>query len=145
MCSYKLPRFNNWPVMDEVRRAKAVCRVLVSRILLWVWLNSVRNTEVLCLPEKKKKRILASITDSESPSVLKCEIWLVKSSYSKQLLLQIVLLLLITIIVIFIFSPSLFLFWTKCKTYQGTYCDKCLGWIMRYRTIFYFIWSQIIK
>lgn len=93
MCSHKLPRFNNWPVMDEVRRAKAVCRVLVSRILLWVWLNSVKNTEVLCLPERKGKN---TCLDHRFRKFFKfkCEIWLVKSSYSKQLPLQTVLLFL---------------------------------------------------
>lgn len=95
------------------------------------------------LPEKKRKRILVSITDSENPSKLRCEIWLVKSSYSKKLLLQIVLLLLITIIDIFLLFPSLFLFWSKCKTSQGTYCD--MSWMnMRYRIIFYFIINKMV-
>lgn len=89
MCSYKLPGFNNWPVMDEVRRAKAVCRVLVSKLLLWVWLTSTSNTEVLCLTkEKDKGYCFVSITDSAKSFTFKvwnlaCKVKLLQSATPK--------------------------------------------------------------
>lgn len=137
MCSYKLPGFNNWPVIDEVRRAKAACRVLVSKLLLWVWLTSTSNTEVLCLTkEKEKGHCFVSITDSAKSFTFKvwnlsCTVKLLQATSTPKC--------------VFFLSPCFLSLhpsppptppsYPQCKQFQGI-------WVIEFRFVMCASWSD---